>query len=830
MTRALHPPRCGRPVSGRSMSRATKHRATGGVLVVLALAGGLVVALTGFSGHIGVAQADTTPNNNANPYFTLSVDPAATQSLVDGQAIPFTVTRTDLGTSTGLEIAAVGTGWCESDVQLPVSENPGNQSFNALTSGFPVVNATTPGAPPANCLDYVNADLSAIVSNGSALPTVAPEPNSTINVAGGAGDYPTVSGQTLAEVGQGGQQPAPFNGISVNCLPSEPCTLALAVWTVNVNVPGQNNVYFVGVPVSFQTSSAGLACNGPAPGQVASESPDRLGEAVSQWGIDACKSGLASGQALTFNLGSSNSDDKALCAFAGGAVDLAYSAVGYGPQGSDFSPSNCQGGAQPARPYVAIPVALNAVVLGHSPNNAQAPPYQGFGTELSDFPQLKITIAQFAQLLSNGGSVDALGGGAHTSDTGTWASQLGQGILGLNPALANAYQDSCSACVIVGSGSGVGVAATSGTDATTYLATRFLDALAPGQLLSAPNAQAAFPAEQLGTVTNFGTPPPAYDVQTYTGKSILAHYMTPLSGSAWWAVTDAATAAATWGGLDDFALQTPDSLSAAPDQAAYVSPTGPQAKEAMQAAVANMTSQPDGTLLPNPQGGAVNGVEPYPLTYVEYAIAPSQPLLNPDCTPNTAGQAALGQWLNFLVGGAQNDLPVGMVQLPSSLVRQAQADIAKVGSAAATCTPANSTPSTTAVPSGSTATPSGSGSIGNTPNSVSSSFPLSSETGTATGSTSSASTGGKSAGSTSKVASGPAALSLSAFETVSPASWALPLLAVLILALLLPGLILLASGRSLTDALGGLRSSGPSSPVAGTSDPEVPSSGSGAEP
>jgi hypothetical protein len=250
----------------------------------------------------------------------------------------------------------------------------------------------------------------------------------------------------------------------------------------------------------------------------------------------------------------------------------------------------------------------------------------------------------------------------------------------------------------------------------------------------------------------------------------------------------------------------------------------------MQAAVANMTSQPDGTLLPNPQGGAVNGVEPYPLTYVEYAIAPSQPLLNPDCTPNTTGQAALGQWLNFLVGGAQNDLPVGMVQLPSSLVTQAQADIAKVGSAAAPCTPTNSTTGTTAAASGSAATPSGSGSIGNTPNSVSSSFPLSSETGTATGSTSSASTGGKSAGSTSKVASGPAALSLSAFETVSPASWALPLLAVLILALLLPGLILLASGRSLTEALGGLRS-GPSSPVAGPSDPEGPSSGSpGAEP
>lgn len=810
------------------MSRATRHRATGGLLVVLALAGGLVVALTGFPGHVGVARAATTPNNDDNPYFTLNVNPAATQNVVDGQAIPFTVSRTDLGTSTGLEIAAVGTGWCQSDVQLPVSEDPGNQSFNALTTGFPVVNATSRGASPANCLDFVNADLSTIVSNGSSLPTIAPPPNSTMNVAGGAGDYPTVSGKALAEVGQGSQQSGPFNGISVNCLPSQPCTLALSIWTENVKVPGQTSVYFLGVPVTFQNSSAASACKGQAPGQIASESPDRLGETVTEWGIDACESGLAGGQALTSNLGSSNSDDQALCAFAGGSVDLAYSAVGYGQPGSAFSPSNCQGGAQPARPYVAVPVALNAVVLGHSPNDQQSLPFPGgFGTAVSDFPQLKITIAQFAQLLSNGGSVDVSGSGAQTSDTGTWTSQLGQGILALNPELANAFQDNCSGCVVVGTGPGVGVAATSGTDATTYLATRFLDALAPGQLVSAPNHQAGASPAPLGTTTNFGAPPPAYDVQTYTGRSILAHDMTPLSGNAWWTVTDAATAAATWGGVDDFALQTPDSLGAPPGQATFVSPSGPQAQAAMQAAVANMTTQPDGTLLPDPQGAAVGGVEPYPLTYVEYALAPAQPLVNADCTPNSAGQAALTQWLSFLVGAGQDDLPAGMVQLPSALVTQAQADIAKVGSAAAACTPAAG-PTANATAGGSAAASLGSNS--GTPNSFFSSFPFLSGTVLDTGSTSLAPAGGsgKSPGSSSggTASSRPAALSLAAFETVSPASWALPLLGVLVLALLLPGLILLASGRSLTEALGGLRS-GPSSPAAQPSDAEL---GAGAEP
>ena len=116
----------------RSMSRAKRHRTMGALLVMLGLVGGLAVVLTGFLGPAGVARADTTPDNNDNPYFTLTMTPSATQNLVDGQAMPFTVTRTALGQSTGLEIAAVGTGWCASDVQLPVSQSPGNQNYDAM--------------------------------------------------------------------------------------------------------------------------------------------------------------------------------------------------------------------------------------------------------------------------------------------------------------------------------------------------------------------------------------------------------------------------------------------------------------------------------------------------------------------------------------------------------------------------------------------------------------------------------------------------------------------------------------------------------------------------
>jgi hypothetical protein len=796
-------------------SRAAWPRATGAFVVAFGLAVGLVVALSGLPGSSGVARADTTPNNNNNPYFTLTVNPSDTQNLVDGQAIPFTVTRTALGTSTGLEIAAAGTGWCASDVQLPVSEIPGPPNFNNLITHFPLT--STPGVGTDNCLDFVNADLSSVVSNGSALPTIAPVPNTTTNIAGTPGDYPTVSGEALAEVGQGGQQQR-FPGVSVNCLPSQPCTFAVAIWTENVLSPGQSEVYFVGVPVTFVDSSAGLVCSSPAAGQIQSESADRLGETIIQLGIDACKSGYAGGQGLTFNLASGFTDDEALCAFASGSVDLAYGAVGYGQPGSPFAPANCKDGAAPQRSYVAIPIALNAVVLAHARDLGVPTPFRGFGAAVTGYPQLKITTAQLAQLLSNGGYVDVSGSGQSTSDSGTWTSQLGTGLLALNPSLSLGYDSTCSFCQVIGAGPGVGAAATSGTDATTYLATRYLSAVVPTQLVSAPDAPDNLPSSPLGTVSNFGTPPPAYDVQTYTGRSILTHYTTPLSGSAWWALTDAATAAATWGGLDDFALQSSDSESAAPANATYVAPT----TASMQAAAANMTAQSDGTLLPNPQGGQVGGVEPYPLTYVEYAIAPAQPLLNKDCTANTAAQTALQEWLTFLVGQGQQDLPTGNAPLPSSLIAQANAAIAKVGAAAPACTPAaptapvagSSTKSTASTPSGTGSSNTASAFGGITPGEFANSTSLSLAEGNAT-SGSKGRRGGQGTGAAGEAARA-AALSLAAFGKVPPDSWAIPLLGILVLTLLVPGLVFYASRRG-RGALGEIQ------PALEPSDPQAQS-------
>ena len=215
-----------------------------------------------------------------------------------------------------------------SDVQLPVSQ----AQVTRTRLQAPRVSRGqlhTPGSPPLNCLDYVNSDLAAIIASGERAGHCPPAEHQP-NVAGTAGDYPTVSGQALAEVGQGGQQPIPFNNFRSTAYPvsraRSPLPSGRRMCSLQVR-----NIYFVGVPVPSSTRRpAWPEWCGTRP--VASASPDRLTETLTQLGIDACSSGTGGGRGhVTSDAG--YSDDEALCAFASDSVDLAYSAVGYGDRG-----------------------------------------------------------------------------------------------------------------------------------------------------------------------------------------------------------------------------------------------------------------------------------------------------------------------------------------------------------------------------------------------------------------------------------------------------------------------------------------------------------------
>ncbi len=129
-----------------------------------------------------------------------------------------------------------------------------------------------------------------------------------------------------------------------------------------------------------------------------------------------------------------------------------------------------------------------------------------------------------------------------------------------------------------------------------------------------------------------------------------------------------------------------------------------------------------GLLVPDPSAiakavPAAGATAAYPLTYVIYALVPTQPLYDTNtCALRTTSQLLLANWLRYVTGTGQTNLPAGMAPLPSALAAQAKADIAQVGAAPVTGTCAKfihnggkppTTTTTTTVPGSPTTIPGG---------------------------------------------------------------------------------------------------------------------------
>jgi hypothetical protein len=759
---------------------------------VLTLTAALVVLTAGVvSIGLAIVSSPTTGATTRPSLFTLTVSPG--QNLTTGQSLHLTVTRTTAGTAAGVEIRVVDTGWCESGT-LPYTIPARTKSGYLYTFGFPIKTSHVV------CTTHFHP------LNGDELPVtvISPDVKPTAN-------YTSVSGIVIAQTSTA----TPVAYGTVVCNPTHPCTLAAAVYTIDPTHPTTAGIYFIHTQVTFQPTSVSVACGGVAPGEFQSSSPDRLGRLVTDWTLDGCHAKLAGGGAVSTDISAGKSDEQALCAFAAGKSDLAYSAIGYGTSSSPFNPSHCTTraadilGPQPDRAYVAVPIALNAVVLTHS-QTLKVANVAGTTFVFSDYPQLDIKDNQMGQVLGTAGGQP-------------WTTTLGQQLVAQNPTLADDFSyNTINTGKITHDSNGVnGVITTSGTQATTLFATSFLATLVPTTLIS-PTTH-----HKTGVTANFASAEPSYNVQTETGLTAgLVRYLTP--GQQPFSLLSASDAAAIWGGQADFALQTYDSRGSSTPS--YVAAT----TASMQAAVADMTPQADGTLLPNPKATAVNGTEPYPLTYVEYAMAPAQPLETANCAARPQAEQDLLSWLDYVTGAGQAELPAGYTPLTQSLLTQAQAAIAKVGQTASTCTAGNtpaggssttsatttgksatgsltgtgaSTTTSSTTPSGTTGTGSsasgssnGTGSSGAT-GSRGSTSTSSSRRSTTSGSGTSAKSGTSVGGSTkggngAKVEPLDSDVDLSGFKGGSGTSWLVPALGVLLLFLLLPGLVLMAAGRS----------------------------------
>lgn len=420
---------------------------------------------------------------------------------------------------------------------------------------------------------------------------------------------------------------------SLTCDPSNPCQLV-----VSVRLAGSTtDTYDGGITLTYRDSDPTAGCGGLAEGAVAMEASDRLSQAWIDWTIAGCTRPEAEAGAPT--RASFTGEGPGLDSFAAGTADVALSAIGHRPGVAGFDPPE-------PRAASPVPVAVNAVVIGVAGGELQ-------GQVKVPYHDVKLTLDEVTELVTGG--------------VGWLQSCCEADVLARNPEFARSLR----------TGSEQTTVAVAGADATSLFTTRYLDEMRPelwtSPITDAPRgvdawlavADPAFPGLEL-----LSGRPPLQKVVTEANRN-------PTPGPRWF-LTDLATA--TQLGITPVAIQGPDGGE-------FVVPT----PESLAAAVPLMTTEENGTRSPDPQASApAEGPTPYPLTFVEYALAPAEPLLDADCSPRGASQALLGDWLTYVTSDeGQAALADGFVPLTAELRAEAAASIAAVGASTPTgpCAP-----------------------------------------------------------------------------------------------------------------------------------------------
>jgi hypothetical protein len=482
----------------------------------------------------------------------------------------------------------------------------------------------------------------------------------------------TPAGETLTlRVGVGPAAWTDVNHVaqSLTCDPSNPCDLVVEIY----GGPQDGSSPPIWVPFVVQLTYANsdplATCGGPATGALSTGASDSLVDAWTKWTLDQCKQ---PGQKGAATRASFVGEGQAVQQFDSGLLDLAYTAAGADPS-VGLDPA----GASSPRAAVAVPVGIGAVTVGVGNG-------YGSGGRKVPFPTLSLTAGEVATVV---------GSGQYTS------LEQQAPIVARNPDLAAPF---------FAPSSDMQVGVPSGTSASTWYLSDYLNQTAPGTW-RVPDVGAAGPDvnKPRGVFADFGTASPDFNLlTTYTGRPSLEKVLFGIVSNTFllggvFVVSDLTTAEAET--LSPVAIQTAPS-------GPFVAPT----PASMDAAVAGMKPNAQGLLQPD-----LTPSDPtaYPLTYVEYALVPAQPLVDATCAPRPDAQAELTTWLRYVTGTGQKALPDGLEPLTPALATQAATAITKVGTTPDTCTPPAPPPTAPAAPpsggsSGSSGS-SGSGSSGN---------------------------------------------------------------------------------------------------------------------
>jgi hypothetical protein len=430
---------------------------------------------------------------------------------------------------------------------------------------------------------------------------------------------------------------------SLTCDTANPCRLVVDVQTSTGRIIEGSAL------IEFSDSEALGACGGTAPGALSASGSDRFIDTWARWTRDQCKSAgvKASSNAVLTGEG------LGLEAFATGQADLAYSATG---------PSVPGRAIEKPRRSVSVPVALNAVVIGM---------LGGYPSEAADWPSG--VPRPFSDVRVTAGEMAALFGQGFFG----FSPQPGDATLSRNPQLASGV-----------TGLGGPALAPSGSDATTYFATRWFSTRAAGSWRTP-----AVPLDDIPSLTPRGitdelsAADPAFPVAISSQYSARASLKQKVGAAS---LTNAGAYPMTWV-LTDLATAQQLGIPVASlenSRGEFVAPTA----ASLVAATTTMDKSDDGTVVP---GTAPDAAGAYPLAFVEHMVVPAEPLLDADCAPRTDSQKLLADWVSYVTGPGQASL-LGLQPLTPELKTIATASAAKIGTAPVTgdCKPAEPKPTT----------------------------------------------------------------------------------------------------------------------------------------
>ena len=453
----------------------------------------------------------------------------------------------------------------------------------------------------------------------------------------------------LAGVGTVGWNDTNGQPRTLTCDAENPCDLVIQVRGVD------NDDVLRWVPftqrLQYRIDDPIAGCGGPAKGLVTTASSERNSRLWVDLTLDQCKSPGA--QAGALSSASFAGEGNAMDMYTRGDIDLAYSSLAY-DSAAGFGRGDTTDRLTP-RESALVPLALNATVLavgnGHQDGNVDKVPYT----------DVKLTLDEVTALLSGG--PDQING-------------LLPSIYGRNPQLEEAGMFSTSSSIRLG--------AAPDAESTTWYSTGMLKALRPS-LWKVPNTGTfgLDAGRDRSVATSFALADPSFQgvLNLFTGTSILDKTIKAQGNGDFggiWALTDLATARSL--GLTVVQIQNASG--------AFVEPT----QASMLAALSSMTTASDGRLAPNFLAAAVGNVEPYPLTFVEYAVAPLKPLVDAKCNPRPTSQELMANWLTYVTHAGQQKLPAGMEPITPAMVQAAETQIARLGSVANTCVPVPTDP------------------------------------------------------------------------------------------------------------------------------------------